>query len=95
MSRATLKRDLQYLRERLDARSSTTAATTPTALAATRGRAHELPGLWFSDKEIHALLTMHQLIQGLEAEGVLGATCSRCWTSCTACSATTTRRRAS
>ena len=37
-----------------------------------RQRAHELPGLWFSDKEIHALLTMHQLIQGLEAEGVLG-----------------------
>ena len=35
-------------------------------------RTRELPGLWFSDKEIHALLTMHQLIQGLEAEGVLG-----------------------
>ncbi len=48
--------------------------TAPTTATASRDppRAHELPGLWFSDKEIHALLTMHQLIQGLEAEGVLG-----------------------
>ncbi len=73
VSRATLKRDLQYLRERLDApivydrlHNSYRFEGNP------RERAHELPGLWFSDKEIHALLTMHQLIQGLEAEGVLG-----------------------
>jgi len=38
-----------------------------------RGRetSHELPGVWFSEREIHALLTMHQLIAGLDAGGVL------------------------
>lgn len=79
VSRATLKRDLQYLRDRMDAPivydrfdnvyrfdgaapGSADAATTP----------HELPGVWFSEAEIHALLTMHQLIKGLDAGGVLG-----------------------
>ena len=32
---------------------------------------HELPGVWFSEREIHALLTMHQLIQGLDEGGLL------------------------
>ena len=73
VSRATLKRDLQYLRERLDAPIVYDRADNGYRFdGSTRKRAHELPGLWFSDKEIHALLTMHQLIQGLEAEGVLG-----------------------
>ena len=73
VSRATLKRDLQYLRERLDAPIVYDRLDNAYRFGgSTRGRAHELPGLWFSDKEIHALLTMHQLIQGLEAEGVLG-----------------------
>ena len=73
VSRATLMRDLQYLRERLDAPIVFDRAEKGYRFGgSTRGRAHELPGLWFSDKEIHALLTMHQLIQGLEAEGVLG-----------------------
>ena len=73
VSRATLKRDLQYLRERLDAPIVYDRADNGYRFdGSTRQRAHELPGLWFSDKEIHALLTMHQLIQGLEAEGVLG-----------------------
>jgi predicted DNA-binding transcriptional regulator YafY len=73
VSRATLKRDLQYLRERLDAPIVYDRADNGYRFdGSPRERAHELPGLWFSDKEIHALLTMHQLIQGLEAEGVLG-----------------------
>jgi predicted DNA-binding transcriptional regulator YafY len=73
VSRATLRRDLQYLRERLDAPIVYDRADNGYRFdGATRQRSHELPGLWFSDKEIHALLTMHQLIQGLEAEGVLG-----------------------
>ena len=73
VSRATLKRDLQYLRERLDAPIVYDRLDNAYRFGGdARGRAHELPGLWFSDKEIHALLTMHQLIQGLEAEGVLG-----------------------
>jgi predicted DNA-binding transcriptional regulator YafY len=73
VSRATLKRDLQYLRERLDAPIVYDRGDNAYHFGhAARGVAHELPGLWFSDKEILALLTMHQLIQGLEAEGVLG-----------------------
>jgi predicted DNA-binding transcriptional regulator YafY len=77
VSRATLKRDLQYLRERLDApivydRADNAYHFSNDGGGTARGAAHELPGLWFSDREILALLTMHQLIQGLEADGVLG-----------------------
>jgi predicted DNA-binding transcriptional regulator YafY len=73
VSRATLKRDLQYLRERLDAPIVYARGDNLYRFGGdARAKAHELPGLWFSDREIHALLTMHQLIQGLEAEGVLG-----------------------
>lgn len=32
---------------------------------------HELPGLWFNENEIHALMTMHQLLAGLDDDGVL------------------------
>lgn len=73
VSRATLKRDLQYLRERLDAPIVYDRLDNGYRFTGdSRERTHELPGLWFSDREIHALLTMHQLIQGLEAQGMLG-----------------------
>jgi predicted DNA-binding transcriptional regulator YafY len=75
VSPATLKRDLQYLRDRLsapivyDAFSNGYRFDAPTSnTAAAR---HELPGLWFSENEIHALLTMHQLLAGLDDDGVL------------------------
>lgn len=85
VSRATLKRDLEYLRERMNApivydrgcngyRFAPPAGTgTGNGTAAHQGgdTAHELPGLWFSEGEIHALLTMHQLIKGLDEGGVL------------------------
>lgn len=75
VSRATLKRDLEYLRERMDApivydRDSNGYRFSPDARDARQVR-HELPGLWFSEAEIHALLTMHQLIGGLDEGGVL------------------------
>ena len=80
VSPATLKRDLQYLRDRMDApivyvRDENVyrfADGADAALAHPGGRAHELPGVWFSEKELHALLTMHQLIAGLDDGGVLG-----------------------
>ncbi|MES1163357.1 MAG: HTH domain-containing protein, partial [Rhizobacter sp.] len=61
VSPATLKRDLQYLRDRLSApivydafaNGYRFAEAKAGALDATR---HELPGLWFSENEIHALL---------------------------------------
>ncbi len=74
VSRSTLKRDLKYLCERLH---------NPIVYCRNLGgyrleapdpadhRPHELPGLWFSPTEIHALLTMQQLLAGLDAGGVL------------------------
>ena len=76
VSPATLKRDLQYLRDRLsapivyDAFSNGYHFTAAKAGASDAAR-HELPGLWFSENEIHALLTMHQLLAGLDDDGVL------------------------
>jgi predicted DNA-binding transcriptional regulator YafY len=76
VSPATLKRDLQYLRDRLSAPIVYDAASNgyrfsaaPTGAASSTR--HELPGLWFSENEIHAMLTMHQLLAGLDDDGVL------------------------
>jgi len=74
VSPATLKRDLQYLRDRLAAPIVYDRFDNGyrfEAGAAERGARHELPGVWFSEKEIHALLTMHQLMAGLDDDGVL------------------------
>lgn len=74
VSRATLKRDLDYLRTRLNAPIEWSRAaggyqfTAPADLAT---GAHELPGLWFSSTEIHALLTMQHLLTNLDAGGLL------------------------
>jgi predicted DNA-binding transcriptional regulator YafY len=85
VSPATLKRDLQYLRDRMDApivyaRDENVYRFADGAAVAANGglpakpaaRSLELPGVWFSEKELHALLTMHQLIAGLDDGGVLG-----------------------
>ena len=76
VSPATLKRDLQYLRDRLSAPIVYDAYANgyrfEQGKAGANGDArHELPGLWFSENEIHALLTMHQLLAGLDDDGVL------------------------
>lgn len=75
VSRATLHRDLQYLRDRMDAPIVHDRDADGYRLQATpgdRGQAsHQLPGVWFSEPEIHALLTMHQLVRGLDEGGVL------------------------
>jgi predicted DNA-binding transcriptional regulator YafY len=74
VSPATLKRDLQYLRDRLSAPIVYDRFDNGyrfEAEGAERGERHELPGVWFSEKEIHALLTMHQLLAGLDDDGVL------------------------
>lgn len=77
VSPATLKRDLEYLRTRMDAPivyDRDGNGYRFEAVTGGRGRretSHELPGVWFSEREIHALLTMHQLIAGLDAGGLL------------------------
>ncbi|HEX2009465.1 MAG TPA: HTH domain-containing protein, partial [Roseateles sp.] len=72
VSPATLKRDLQYLRERLDAPIEYDASANGYRFGQQwRGQQHELPGVWFNESELHALLTMHQLLSGLDEDGIL------------------------
>lgn len=78
VSRATLRRDLQYLRDRLNApivydrlgggyRFARDEARPQQAL----GPKYELPGLWFNASEIYALLMMQQLLNTVQP-GLLG-----------------------
>ncbi len=75
VSWATLKRDLDYLKDRLHA-----PIVFDRELGGYRfdhdpkriGPQYELPGLWFSAEEIHALLTMQHLLSNLDTDGLLG-----------------------
>ena len=72
VSPATLKRDLQYLRERMDAPIEYDVAENGYRFGQQwRGQHHALPGVWFSEKELHALLTMHQMLASLDEDGIL------------------------
>ncbi|MFG6414526.1 helix-turn-helix transcriptional regulator [Roseateles sp. DC23W] len=73
VSPATLKRDLAYLRERLDAPIEYDAGENGYRFGQQwRGGKHELPGVWFNEAELHALLTMQQMLAGLDEQGVVG-----------------------
>jgi predicted DNA-binding transcriptional regulator YafY len=75
VSWATLKRDLAYMKDRLHA-----PIVFDRDLGGYRferegqriGPQYELPGLWFSAEEIHALLTMQHLLANLDTGGLLG-----------------------
>jgi len=75
VSWATLKRDLAYMKDRLNA-----PVVFDRELGGYRfdrnekraGPKYELPGLWFSAEEIHALLTMQHLLSRLDRGGLLG-----------------------
>ncbi|MEY4766750.1 MAG: hypothetical protein RI907_3423 [Pseudomonadota bacterium] len=73
VSKATLKRDLEYLRSRLHApiEWSREAGGYRFTAANPLGPAYALPGLWFTEQEIHALLTMQHLLGELGAGGIL------------------------
>jgi predicted DNA-binding transcriptional regulator YafY len=75
VSLATFKRDLSQMKDRLHAPiifdyelggyrydKNNTAHDLP----------FQLPGLWFSSSEIHALLTMHHMLSNLDTVGLLG-----------------------
>lgn len=66
-SRATVKRDLEYMRDRLNAPIVWDAKLRGYRFDRTLPGANKygLPGLWFNDQEIYALLTMHQLLSNL------------------------------
>jgi predicted DNA-binding transcriptional regulator YafY len=74
ISRATFKRDMEYLRDRLhapivwdrDAGGYRFEGTNTT------GPAYELPGLWFSAGELHGLLAAQKLLADIEP-GILAA----------------------
>jgi len=72
VSRATLKRDLEYLRSRLGAPIEYDALANGYRFAVdSRAAKHELPGLWFDERELYSLLTAHQLLSGLDDDGTL------------------------
>ena len=75
VSRATLKRDLAYLRDRMGAPIEYDRFLGGYTLRQEgqdgRGDKHELPGLWFSERELYALLTAHQLLSDIDTDGVL------------------------
>jgi predicted DNA-binding transcriptional regulator YafY len=68
VSRATFKRDIEYMRSRLhapiawDRKNNGYSFTEP----ARGARPYELPGLWFNSTEVHALLTMLHLLRSLD-----------------------------
>ncbi|MEP7208077.1 MAG: WYL domain-containing protein [Casimicrobiaceae bacterium] len=74
VSLATFKRDLEYLRDRLHAPIAWNADRAGYEFGTPDGvsPAFELPGLWFNQSEIYALLTMQQLLADLEP-GLLAA----------------------
>ena len=74
VSRATLKRDLDHLRTRMDAaivydRDRNGYRFETVGRNGRRSFMAESPGVWFNEREIHALLTMHQLLDGLGVNG--------------------------
>jgi len=73
VSRATFKRDLEYLRDRLHAPImwDRDGGGYRFGDAGPGARQYELPGLWFNASEIHALLTMQHLLEHLQP-GLLG-----------------------
>ena len=75
VSWATLKRDLNYLKDRLHAPiifDRELGGYRFEKEGARVGPQYELPGLWFSAEEIHALLTMQHLLSSLDTGGLLG-----------------------
>jgi len=75
ISPATLKRDIAHLRDRMNAPVVFDRARCGYRLDASQaltGTQYELPGLWLSADEIHALLTMQHLLTNLDAGGLLG-----------------------
>jgi predicted DNA-binding transcriptional regulator YafY len=69
VSRATFKRDIAYLRDRLSVPVIWDREAGGYRLDSNNPE-QELPGLWFTAAEAHALLTMHQLLASIDP-GVL------------------------
>ncbi len=74
VSLATFKRDLEYMRDRFNA----PVIWDPESrgyryeVSAVAGRRFELPGLWFSEQEVYALITMQQLLENVGQGSLIG-----------------------
>ena len=73
VSRATIKRDLEYLRDRLNAPIIWDPSMRGYRYEQSQsdGQRYSLPGLWLNSSEIHALLSMEHLLCNLQP-GLLG-----------------------
>ena len=72
VSPATLKRDLDYLKDQLGAPIEYDRFLNGYRFGQEyRGEKHELPGLWFSERELYSLLMAHQLLSELDSDGVI------------------------
>ena len=74
VSRATLKRDLEYMRSRLNAPIVWDRDANGYRFDnqhANQNAQYTLPGLWFNAGEVHALLTMQHLLTNLDPGGIL------------------------
>jgi len=67
ISKSTVKRDLEYMRDRLNAPIIWDRVLRGYVFDHSQSGAqrYALPGLWFNDQEIFALLTMYQLLSNL------------------------------
>ena len=74
VSLATLKRDLSFMKDRLHAPIIFDRALDGYRYDGEKriGPQYDLPGMWFSAEEIHALLTMQHLLVNLDSGGLLG-----------------------
>ena len=74
VSLATFKRDLEYMRDRFNAPVVWDADARGYRYE-TKGKAgpkFELPGLWFTEDEAYALVTMQHLLSSLDQGGLIG-----------------------
>ena len=72
VSPATLKRDLDYLKDQLGAPIVYDRFLNGYKFGEEyRGQKYELPGLWFSERELYSLLMTHQLLSELDTERVI------------------------
>jgi predicted DNA-binding transcriptional regulator YafY len=69
-SRATLYRDIAFLRDALGAPIDTDNALSCVQYQHAHADRFELPGLWLSSEELHALLAFHQMLAA-ESAGLL------------------------
>jgi len=76
VSRATFRRDLEYLRDRLSAPIEWNADLKGYVLNQKKDGKESLstlPGLWLNDSEIHSWLAVIELLKNIEPNGIIGS----------------------